>query len=135
MKHYCHLLTFIPLFTCIFFISPGKIYGAETGLDVTSSYFRMIWGLLVVLGIILILYGVMKKRLSLFNSSASQSIKILELKPLMGKKAICLVEVKGKEYLLGIGNDQINHLASLEPENDSSFAETLRKTVPEKQND
>ncbi|OEU47296.1 MAG: flagellar biosynthetic protein FliO [Desulfobulbaceae bacterium S3730MH12] len=98
-----------------------------------GSYFRMLWGLLVVLGIILILYGILKKRLSLFHSPASQSIKVLEIKPLMGKKALCLVEVKGEEYLLGISNDRINHIATIESTKESSFATTLRKTVPDNQ--
>jgi flagellar protein FliO/FliZ len=126
-------LTFCLLFTVLLFSSPENIYGAVTGLDEMGSYFRMLWGLLVVLGIILILYGILKKRLSLFHSPASQSIKVLEIKPLMGKKALCLVEVKGEEYLLGISNDRINHIATIDSAKESSFATTLRKTVPDNQ--
>ena len=113
--------------------SPENIYAAETGLDEMGSYFRMLWGLLVVLGIILILYGLLKKRLSLFHSPASKSINVLEIKPLMGKKALCLVEVKGEEYLLGISNEQISHIATIGSSKDSSFAATLRKAVPDNQ--
>ena len=91
--------------------------------------------MLVVLGIILILFGLLRKRLSLFHNPGAQSIKILEIKPIMGKKAICLVEVKGKEYLLGIGNEQINHLATIEADKDSPFAKTLQETVADNKND
>lgn len=89
---------------------------------------RMIWGLLVVLGIILVLYGLLKKRFSLLHSSAKQEIKVVEMKMLMGKKGLCLVEVRGQEYLLGIGNDTVTHIATLAEKKDPSFAETLAKT-------
>ncbi len=96
-----------------------------------GSYFRMLWGLLVVLGIILILYGIFKKRISLFHSPSSQSIKVLEIKPLMGKKSLCLIEVRGEEFLLGISNDQITHIATIDSKKTTTFAATLKKTVPD----
>jgi len=117
------------LSTSLFLAFPKNSWGAENVFKGTGDYFRMLWGLLIVLGIILILYGILKKRLSLFSSSTTQSIKILEIKPLMGKKALCLVEVKGEEYLLGIGNDQINHLATISSKENSIFAKTLEETA------
>lgn len=95
------------------------------GTSETASYFRLIWGLLVVLGIILIIYGFVRKRFSMFSTSSSQEIKIVEIRPMMGKKALCLVDVKGQEYLLGISGDNINHIATLPPESKSSFAKSL----------
>jgi len=111
--------------------SPEYIYGADAELDVMGSYFRVVWGLLVVLGVILILYGILKKRFSLFNTPASQSIKVIEMKPLMSKKALCLVEVKGEEYLLGISGDRITHIATIGAEKKPSFAATLSRTDPD----
>ena len=111
--------------------SPENIYGADAELDVMGSYFRVVWGLLVVLGVILILYGILKKRFSLFNTPASQSINVIEMKPLMSKKALCLVEVKGEEYLLGISGDRITHIATIGTEKKSSFAATLSRTNPD----
>jgi flagellar protein FliO/FliZ len=130
------ILSFSNLFLCslitgVILFSPGNTYGAEAELGSMESYFRVIWGLLVVLGIILILYGIFKKRLSLFHTPASQSIKVLEIKPLMPKKSLCLVEVKGEEYLLGISSDQITHIATIGPKKDSSFAATLSRTDPD----
>ncbi len=43
----------------------------------------------------------------------------------MPKKAICLVEVRGKEYLLGIGNEDITFLASLDQDTPTSFSKAL----------
>jgi len=95
-----------------------------------NSYFRMIWGLLVVLGLILILYGLFKRRFSLLHQTSSKkAIKILEIKPLMAKKALCLVEVRGEEHLLGISANDITHLAALSRKKNSTFQETLKNTA------
>lgn len=126
-----HKFTFSTLLTLVLLLPTEHIYGADSDFDEMGSYFRLIWGLLIVLGVILILYGVLRKRLSLFHNSNSQAIKVLEIKPLMARKSLCLVEVKGEEYLLGISNDQITHIATISSSNPrSSFAETLDKTEP-----
>ncbi len=102
---------------------------AETGqFNVMDSYLRMIWGLLVVLGIIFLLYGLLKKRFSLLAQSPQQQIRILEMKPLMGRKALCLVEVRGQEFLLGISGDRIDPIACLTKKPIASFAETLKSS-------
>ncbi|MGW8195900.1 MAG: hypothetical protein ACWGOX_16715, partial [Desulforhopalus sp.] len=44
--------------------------------DVAVNYLQMIWGLLIVLGVILILYGLVKKRFSLLASSSEKEIKV-----------------------------------------------------------
>lgn len=84
--------------------------GTTIGME---GYFRMIWGLLVVLGVILLLYGLLKKRFSILASSEGKNIKVTEMKPLGSRKLLCLVEVKGEEFLLGISGDNITHLATL----------------------
>ena len=100
---------------------------AETGqFGAMDSSLRMIWGLLVVLGIILLLYGLLKKRFSLLAHTPQQHIRIIEIKPLMGKKALCLIEVRGQEYLLGISADRVDPIACLSKKSASSFAETLK---------
>ena len=107
---------------------PRVIWSATSlGTD-TGDYFRIIWGLLVVLGIILVLYGIVRKRFSLLANPSGTKIKILEVKPMMGKKALCLVEVRGQEYLLGISGESINHIATLSPPAKTSFAATLQAT-------
>jgi len=112
-------------------VAPLDIFAAAPATAVTSdtaNYFRVIWGLLVVLGIILVLYGLLKKRFSLLTAGGNQEIKIIEIKPLMGKKALCLITVKGQEHLLGISGDNITHIAALTPQPPSSFAEVLQST-------
>lgn len=120
------ILYLIP--SSVLLVVPSAVWAATTlGTD-TADYFRMIWGLLVVLGIILVLYGIIRKRFSLLAASSGGKIKILEVKPMMGKKALCLVDVKGQEYLLGISGETISHIATLTPPAKTSFAATLQAT-------
>lgn len=114
----------------IFFFSfhGTTVFAAVSTSSDTENYMRMIWGLLIVLGIIFVLYGLIKKRFSLLGSTSKQEIKVVEMKPLMGKKALCLVEVRGEEYLLGIGGDTVTHIATLAKKSDRSFADTLAQS-------
>ena len=85
----------------------------------------MFWGLLVVLGILLIIYAIMRKRLSFIKHNDKSAIKIIEIRHLMPKKSLCLVEVGDQEFLLGIGNDTISLLSPVTTRTGESFNETL----------
>jgi flagellar protein FliO/FliZ len=123
----CKLCFILFFFLCQFF-HPAASFAGDIQANDAANYFRVIWGLLVVLGIILILYGFLKKRFSLLSTSANQHIKIVEIKPLMGRKVLCLINVKGQEHLLGISGDRITHIAALSPQPEPSFAEVLQAT-------
>jgi flagellar protein FliO/FliZ len=126
-------LIIVPVIVAWVSQSPPAAYAASPQLGELDSYFKMIWGLLVVLGVIFLLYALLKKRFSLLATSPEKNIKILEIKPLMGRKALCLVSVKGHQYLIGLSGDRITHLATLPDETDMTFAETLRATVKDRQ--
>ncbi len=129
LLHLKYKLRFLPLLFLSQFLHPVNTFAGNLPImSDTANYFRVIWGLLVVLGIMLILYAVLKKRFSIFATGANQDIKIMEIKPLMGKKALCLINVKGQEHLLGISGDHISHIAALTPQPESSFAEVLQST-------
>lgn len=112
----------------LLFLEGTKAWAAIPAPSDTENYMRMIWGLLIVLGIIFVLYGLTKKRFSLLGSSSKQEIRVVEMKPLMGKKGLCLVEVRGEEYLLGIGGDTVTHIATLAKGEGQSFAKTLAES-------
>lgn len=78
-----------------------------------SAGLRMFWGLLVVCGILLILYALMRKKLSFVQGHKASRIKIVEIRHLMPKKSVCLIEVSGQEFLLGISQEHIGLLAAL----------------------
>ncbi len=52
-------------------------------------------------------------------------IKVLETRPLGGRKFLCVVKVRNEELLLGLSNDRIECLAKL-PRGDD-FADTLKQ--------
>ena len=118
--------TFAPA-ALLVLLSPQMATAAAEISD-TSAYLRLTWGLLIVLGIILIFYALAKKRFSLLSSSEKNLIKVLEIKHLMPKKSICLIEVRGREYLLGIGADNVSLIAGLPQNSDSTFASILEKS-------
>jgi flagellar protein FliO/FliZ len=98
---------------------------AAAELVETGAMLRLTWGLLVVLGIMLILYALVRKRFSLFQSPTGSAIKIVELRHLMPKKSLCLVEVRGRHYLLGLSADRVSLIAELPGDKKESFAAAL----------
>jgi flagellar protein FliO/FliZ len=96
-----------------------------TDPSLLSAGLRMIWGLIVVLGIILIIYALMRKRFSFARANIDSRIKILEIRQIMPKKSICLVAVGDQEFLIGLGQDTITLLGPVNSKAESTFPETL----------
>lgn len=125
--------TQIPLALLLVCIAANLALAAdERGISTMGTelapYFRMLWGLFIVLGIMLVVYGIVRKRFSVLGGNSSDRIKILEIKPVMPKKALCLVKVKGKEYLIGIAGESITLLADTGPEQGTTFQEVLEQS-------
>jgi flagellar protein FliO/FliZ len=97
----------------------------STNPTLFAAGLRMFWGLLVVLGILLIIYGLMRKRLSLVKNNDTSAIKIKEIRHLMPKKSLCLVEVGDQEFLLGLSSDAISLLAPVSTKKQATFDNTL----------
>jgi len=114
-----------------------SLFQAESALCATepdtavSATLRVIWGLLVVLGILFVIYGLMKKKMSFLHMPGKGIIKIVEVRHLMPKKALYLVEVRGQEFLLGAGQDRIDLIAAINRNSEGSFAEILNKSGTE----
>ena len=93
---------------------PASAWAAAPA-DLASALLQTGWALLVVVGLILALYGLSKKRLSL-GKTGGKLINVIELRPVLPKATLALVEVRGREYLVGIGADSIHLLADLSGE-------------------
>ena len=78
----------------------------------SAALLRTTWALLVVVGLILALYGLARKRLNL-GARRGSIINIVEVRPLMTKTTLALVEVRGRELLLGVSASGIHCLADL----------------------
>ena len=97
------------VYLVLLLLTPSTTLAAEP-LSMGSAMLQMSWALLVVIGLILAIYGLTRKRLML-GKIGGTAIKIIEMRPLMQKSTLALVEVHGKEYLLGISADRIHLLA------------------------
>ena len=119
---------------CLLFIfMPCPAYAA-TSSGLLPASLKMAGALLGVVGLLLLLYHFSRKGLfGLLPVAKSGAIKVSEMKYLMPKKAVCLVEVKGREFLLGVGVDRVELIASLDGQQTASFEETLQANLEEKQ--
>lgn len=110
---------------------PTTVLAGET-LPMGSAMLQMIWALLVVVGLILAIYGLARRRLFLGKPGTS-AITIVALRPLMPKSTLALVEVRGREYLLGVSTAGINLLAEVPPssgEPRQDFSQVLAEQRP-----
>jgi len=106
---------------------PTPALAADTAVSGwLGSSMRMLGGLVLVLGLVLVIFAISRRRLALPGSRRSeQLIKVLEMRHFGPKRSLALVEVKGEELLLGLGGDRINLVCRLDNEPDSSFSATL----------
>jgi flagellar protein FliO/FliZ len=118
----CSLLLLLPVTAHAAADAPDPMIG---------SGLRMIAGLLLVLGLMLLLYALSKRGLRWLPGSREGKIRIRETRPLGAKKALCLVEVQGRELLLGVSNDGINLLCELDSQQGQSFEQTLQSQKQE----
>ncbi len=118
-------LTALPLF--LLSCRPALAIGADDHSLLNSSL-RMIWGLLVVLAILMIIYMLLKRRMSTLHGGGKGMIKIVETRHLMPKKSLFLVEVRGQEFLLAAGSDSLELIARIDPgRTGRSFDELLQE--------
>jgi len=111
----------------------NALAGGTEPLFSLAATLRLVWGLLIVLGALLAVYALAKKKLSFLNAGGGKgAITIIEMRHLMPRKSLCLIKVRGQEYLLGLGNDQINLIAVIDPPNTKDFAATLATAESDK---
>lgn len=118
----CSLLLLLPVTAHAAADAPDPMIG---------SGLRMLAGLLLVLGLMLLLYALSKRGLRWLPGSREGKILIRETRPLGGKKALCLVEVKGRELLIGVSSEGINLLCELDSQQGQSFEKTLQSQSQE----
>ncbi|MFH2123564.1 MAG: flagellar biosynthetic protein FliO [Pseudomonadota bacterium] len=125
----------------IFFLPATSVFAGTEAPFSFSAMLRLFWGLLIVFGVLLVVYALAKKKLSFLNAGNGKgAITIIEMRHLMPKKSLCLIKVRDQEYLLGLGSDQINLIAAIqpspplpvEPVNNENFATILATAASDK---
>lgn len=114
--------------TLVFFLLLTSPAWAAEGPSATGwgEVLRMLAGLGIVLGIVFLLYALVRRGFGPIPGARAGILKIVEMRHLGARKAICLVEVRGEELLLGIGADRIELLCRLERGERQSFEDALR---------
>ena len=108
------------------FFLPSTAAAAGWGPDtVLPASLKLIGALTVILGIILLLYYWSRKGFGFLPGPKTGAIKLIEVRHLMPKKSLFLVEIRGRELLLGVGVDRIELLSRLDWQNTTPFEETL----------
>ncbi|GEM_PF-3847864 len=108
------------------------------GKGIPSVKLPSIWGytfkifaaLCVVLGLILFFFYLLRKvRYGMYPHQKSRKIEVVEVAPLMGKWAVALVRAGRRYFLVGLGENGISLLSSLEKGDleDESFSQYLRE--------
>lgn len=114
------------LFSFALLLGPVIAQAAEMN-TMGSMLGKTIWALLIVVGLILILYGLVRKKIG-YGNTGSNTIKVIEIRPIMPKNTVALIEVQGKELLIGISSNGMHLLADLSlPAKDKPFQEVLRE--------
>ena len=122
----------LALCLAVFSLFPVETAFCASGPDSAfSTPLRLIWGLLIVLGILFVIYGLMKKKLSFLQLSDKGLIKIVEVRHLPPKKSLYLVAVRGQEFLLGAGPDRIDLIAAIRRDPNESFSQILDRSEKE----
>lgn len=93
--------------------------------------FKMLGALALVIGLLLLGFAASRKGLSLLPGKRSGQIRLIETRPLGGKKMLCLVQVRDQELLLGVSADRIDCLTRL-PADRANFQTTLERLEPDK---
>jgi flagellar protein FliO/FliZ len=107
-----HMISIVSLLLVL----PATACAGDTNtFSMGSALLQTAWALLVVIGLILALYGLARKRL-LFTRVTGGVIQVVEMRALNPRSSVALVEVRGQEFLVGVGASGIHLIAELAPE-------------------
>jgi flagellar protein FliO/FliZ len=107
--------------------------GAEAAApEMLGGGLRLLAGLVLVLGLVLLLYALSRRGLLRWlPKPRGGAILIREMRHLGPKKALCLVEVRGRELLLGLGADRIDLICALGDAPQGDFDTDLQDALKE----
>jgi len=101
----------------ILLIVPANLFAAETApLNLFRSGLKLAVAMAIVIGIMLLFHALSRKGFRLLEKRQGGRIRVMESRPMGGRKALCLVEVDGQRLLLGLGNDRVELLHHFDAE-------------------
>lgn len=105
-----------PVMTAVFLSAGGIASGGVAGSDpqIWPLLLKMIAALALVVGAMLLLSAGLRRMRLGRGRGKEESIVIKETRPLGAKKMLCLVDVRGREMLLGITGERITFLSHID---------------------
>ncbi len=116
----------VRLLIALFFIAQPVWAGeAVAAPSLLGSTLKMLAVMAVLIGILLLFYAASRKGFGVLPQRKEGLVKVLETKPLGGRKFLCVVRFRGEELLLGLTHDRIECLSKATPAED--FSKTLEQ--------
>ncbi len=98
------------LFICLLLL-PARLWAAQgEPIDLFASGMKLFVAMAVVVAIMLLIHALNRKGFKFLENRQSRQIKIVETRPMGGRKSLCLVDVEGERLLIGVGNDRVDLL-------------------------
>lgn len=116
------------LLLCLVLLAPAWPVLAAEGPGEPSllgATIKMLAALAVIIGLLLLFYAGSRRGFGVLPKKRDGLIKVVETRPLGGRKFLCVVRVRGQELLLGLSNERIETLSQLPPA--EPFAQTLQQ--------
>jgi len=104
------------LLFCCLWLAPAVALAADAPPEVpgmVGSLVKMLAALALVVGVLLLFLFAQRRGFGLLPGVKEGGIRIVESRALGGRKFLCLVQVRGRELLLGVTNDRIELLERL----------------------
>ena len=117
--------------TILMICLPASVQAAsETGGDdMLAASFKVLAALVLVVGVMLLMYALSRRGLKMIPGQREGRIKVVETRSMGPRKGLFLVEVRGRELLLGVTADRINLLCDMGKCESLDFDRTLRSEM------
>jgi len=116
---------------CLFLLLPTNLLAAQPEpINFFHSGMKLVVGMAIVIGIMLLFHVLNRKGFKFLENRHPGTIRIVETRPVGGRKSLCLVEIEGEKFLLGLGNDRVDCLHHFAADRGGSrFANELQASI------
>ncbi len=91
-----------------------------SSVDFTVLFLKMIFAMIFVIALALVLIRYVLPRLAIGRTRGrTTDIRVVDRIPLDARKSLCLLEVEGKRFLIGVSENYIGMVAELRPNDET----------------
>jgi flagellar protein FliO/FliZ len=117
------------IITVLLLIQPALAVADTSAAEpsLLGASLKMVAALAVICGLLLLFYAASRRGFGFMPHKKNELIQILETRPLGGRKFLCVVKVRGEEFLLGMSHDRIENLGRIPSAGVDDFAASLQR--------